>query len=206
MSIRRCGPIFAHVCQRPLHARDVSLFASSRRCITSFRGVAAAGNRNSNRVPPPGAIERHIANDLLDWNFHNAKIARRRILPVERLRNPTPRSGGKARVRPIQAGRNESRFLRFGHAFKRTSRRLIGFDRDADDIRFYRAGGAQLRAFGTRARLGIDLTRIPGIRTGVAQTLFGEIGPDFNKFRSASAFASWMGLCPDNDISGGKVA
>ena len=25
------------------------------------------------------------------------------------------------------------------------------------------------------------------------------------KFRSASAFASWMGLCPDNDISGGKV-
>lgn len=52
---------------------------------------------------------------------------------------------------------------------------------------------------------GIDLTKIPGIRTGIAQTLFGEIGPDFTKFRSASAFASWMGLCPDNDISGGKV-
>jgi transposase len=52
---------------------------------------------------------------------------------------------------------------------------------------------------------GIDLTRIPGIRTGIAQTLFGEIGPDFTPFRSASAFSSWMGLCPDNDISGGKV-
>jgi transposase len=26
---------------------------------------------------------------------------------------------------------------------------------------------------------GIDLTQIPGIRTGIAQTLFGEIGPDF---------------------------
>jgi transposase len=52
---------------------------------------------------------------------------------------------------------------------------------------------------------GIDLTQIPGIRTGIAQTLFGEIGPDFTKFRSASAFASWMGVCPDNDISGGKV-
>ena len=52
---------------------------------------------------------------------------------------------------------------------------------------------------------GIDLTQIPGIRNGIAQTLFGEIGPDFTKFRSASAFASWMGLCPDNDISGGKV-
>ena len=52
---------------------------------------------------------------------------------------------------------------------------------------------------------GIDLTKIPGIRVGIAQTLFGEIGPDFNKFRSASAFASWRGLCPDNEISGGKV-
>jgi transposase len=52
---------------------------------------------------------------------------------------------------------------------------------------------------------GVDLTKIPGIQLGIAQTLFGEIGPDLSKFRSASAFASWMGLCPDNDISGGKV-
>jgi len=56
-----------------------------------------------------------------------------------------------------------------------------------------------------RRVFGIDLTKIPGIRIGIAQTLFGEIGPDFTKFRSASAFASWMGLCPDNEISGGKV-
>jgi hypothetical protein len=56
-----------------------------------------------------------------------------------------------------------------------------------------------------RRVFGVDLTRIPGIRTGIAQTLFGEIGPDFTKFRSASAFASWMGLCPDNEVSGGKV-
>jgi hypothetical protein len=52
---------------------------------------------------------------------------------------------------------------------------------------------------------GVDLTQIPGIQTGIAQALFGEMGPDFTKFRSASAFASWMGLCPDNDISGGRV-
>jgi len=44
---------------------------------------------------------------------------------------------------------------------------------------------------------GIDLTKIPGIRVAIAQTLFGEIDPDFTKFRSVSAFASWMGLCPD---------
>ena len=56
-----------------------------------------------------------------------------------------------------------------------------------------------------RRAFGVDLARVPGIRTGIAQTLFGEIGPDFSKFRSASAFSSWMTICPDNDISGGKV-
>ena len=56
-----------------------------------------------------------------------------------------------------------------------------------------------------RRVFGVDLTRIPGISVGTAQTLFGEVGPEFHKFRSASAFASWMALCPDNEISGGKV-
>ncbi|HLA13044.1 MAG TPA: IS110 family transposase [Pyrinomonadaceae bacterium] len=60
--------------------------------------------------------------------------------------------------------------------------------------------GAQLKRV-----FGVDLTKVPGIHVGIAQTLFGEIGPDFNKFKSASAFASWMALCPDNEISGGKV-
>src|SRR6202049_915909 len=32
-----------------------------------------------------------------------------------------------------------------------------------------------------------------------------KVGPNFSKFRSPSAFASWLGLCPDNNISGGKV-
>jgi hypothetical protein len=32
-----------------------------------------------------------------------------------------------------------------------------------------------------------------------------EIGPDIPKFRSAATFASWLGLCPPNTISGGMV-
>ena len=52
---------------------------------------------------------------------------------------------------------------------------------------------------------GVDLTKIPGVRSGIAQTIFGEVGADFPKFRSASAFSSWMGICPDNGISGGKI-
>jgi transposase len=53
--------------------------------------------------------------------------------------------------------------------------------------------------------LGVDLTTIPGISVLHVQTIVAELGPDFAKFRSAGAFSSWMGLCPDNDISGGKV-
>jgi len=53
--------------------------------------------------------------------------------------------------------------------------------------------------------LGVDLTAVPGMNILTAHTLLAEVGPDLSKFRSASAFASWLGLCPDNDISGGKV-
>jgi len=53
--------------------------------------------------------------------------------------------------------------------------------------------------------LGVDLTQVPGISSLIVHTILAEVGPDFSKFRSASAFASWLGLCPDNDISGGKV-
>jgi transposase len=53
--------------------------------------------------------------------------------------------------------------------------------------------------------LGVDLTAVPGMNSLLIHTLLGEIGPDLSKFRTASAFASWLGLCPDNDISGGKI-
>lgn len=52
--------------------------------------------------------------------------------------------------------------------------------------------------------LGVDLTAVPGFATSPL-TLFAELGPHLRKFASAKAFASWLGLCPDNRISGGKV-
>ena len=52
---------------------------------------------------------------------------------------------------------------------------------------------------------GVDLTAVPGISVLTAHTILSEIGPDIAKFRSASAFASWLGLCPHNDISGGRI-
>jgi len=52
---------------------------------------------------------------------------------------------------------------------------------------------------------GVDLTAVPGISSLTAQVLLTEVGTDLTKFSTASAFASWLGLCPDNRISGGKI-
>jgi hypothetical protein len=65
------------------------------------------------------------------------------------------------------------------------------------------------RTFDLRSELyrifGVDLTNVPGISAITAQTILCEIGTDVSQFRNASAFASWLGLCPENKISGGKV-
>jgi transposase len=53
--------------------------------------------------------------------------------------------------------------------------------------------------------LGSDLTAIPSINLGTVKVLLAEVGPDLSRFRSAGAFASWLILCPNNTITGGKV-
>lgn len=63
--------------------------------------------------------------------------------------------------------------------------------------------------FDLRAELygvsGVDLTRIDGINVLVAQTLIAEVGLDMNRWETEAHFASWLGLCPDNRSSGGRV-
>jgi len=51
---------------------------------------------------------------------------------------------------------------------------------------------------------GVDVTQIPGLET-MAFPLFSEVGRDLSKWSTAAHFASWLALCPDNDISGGRV-
>src|ERR1700692_919287 len=52
---------------------------------------------------------------------------------------------------------------------------------------------------------GVDLTRICGVDVMVAQTLVSEVGLDMSRWNTEAHFASWLGLCPDNRISGDKV-
>jgi len=52
---------------------------------------------------------------------------------------------------------------------------------------------------------GTDLTRIDGISAVTVQTLFSEIGSNLDKFPTAKHFCSWLGLSPQNKISGGRI-
>jgi transposase len=52
---------------------------------------------------------------------------------------------------------------------------------------------------------GVDLTLIDGIDAMTAQTIISECGFDMSRFPTAKHFASWLGLCPNNRKTGGKV-
>ena len=64
-------------------------------------------------------------------------------------------------------------------------------------------------AFDLRSELyrvtGTDLTQIDGIDVVTAQTVLAETGPDMSAWRTEKHFVSWLGLCPDHRISGGRV-
>lgn len=51
---------------------------------------------------------------------------------------------------------------------------------------------------------GVDLTTIPGLSAPTLQGLWTELGSCLDSFPTAKHFASWLSLCPDNKISGGK--
>ena len=85
-----------------------------------------------------------------------------------------------------------------------------GADGAASDTASHR-GGSRRRAMHDKAlttalahMMGVDLTAIPTIGTGIALTIASEIGPDFSAFPSAQHFCSWLGVAPGTRISGGK--
>jgi transposase len=52
---------------------------------------------------------------------------------------------------------------------------------------------------------GVDLTQIDGISESAALTLLAEIGVDMSQWETEKHFASWLTLCPNNKVSGGKI-
>ncbi len=52
---------------------------------------------------------------------------------------------------------------------------------------------------------GVDLVAVHRISASLAQTILSEIGTDMTKWPTEKHFASWLGVAPHNDISGGKI-
>jgi len=52
---------------------------------------------------------------------------------------------------------------------------------------------------------GVDLTQIDGIDALTAQVILSECGHDMSPFPTEKHFASWLGLCPNNRKTGGKI-
>jgi hypothetical protein len=53
--------------------------------------------------------------------------------------------------------------------------------------------------------IGIDLTQVDGLHVSSVQQFLAETGTDMRKWRTVKHFASWLGLAPHNDITGGRV-
>lgn len=93
---------------------------------------------------------------------------------------------------------------------------LIGLDTRVDPtetppppISGRKTPGANQPAFDLRSHLyrisGVDFTQVEGLNVLTVQTILSEVGLDASKFRTQKHFTSWLGLCPDNRITGGKV-
>jgi len=57
---------------------------------------------------------------------------------------------------------------------------------------------------GPLAEAAARLTTIPGVGARAAEVIVAEVGADMGRFATAGHLASWAGMCPGNDQSGGK--
>ena len=51
----------------------------------------------------------------------------------------------------------------------------------------------------------VDLTRIDGVDEHTALKVITEIGLDMSWWETVKNFTSWLGLCPNHRVTGGKV-
>ena len=52
---------------------------------------------------------------------------------------------------------------------------------------------------------GVDFTKIDGLNVLTVQTILSEVGLNPEAFGTEKRFASWLGLCPENRITGGNI-
>jgi transposase len=52
---------------------------------------------------------------------------------------------------------------------------------------------------------GVDLTTVTSLDALTVQTVLSETGVDMSPWRTSKHFASWLGVCPENAKTGGKI-
>jgi len=52
---------------------------------------------------------------------------------------------------------------------------------------------------------GVDFTKIDGLNVLTVQSILTEVGLNPEAFGTEKRFASWLGLCPENRITGGRI-
>ena len=52
---------------------------------------------------------------------------------------------------------------------------------------------------------GVDLTQIDGLNENSVLKILSETGADVSAWPTEKHFASWLGLCPGNKVTGGKT-
>lgn len=151
--------------------------------------VALAAHRDPRVKASRPILERSLQGD---WRTEHVLVLELAFASWEQLRAQIARLDGEiaklvALLRSQVAGPTESLSVP-------VKRRSVSANQPAWEMRseFH-------RVFGT------DLTAIPGISSLTVQTLLSEVGPDFSRFRTVHNFVSWLGLCPDTKITGGKV-
>jgi transposase len=53
--------------------------------------------------------------------------------------------------------------------------------------------------------IGVDLTAVDGFDVNTIITIISEVGTDMSRFKTSKHFVSWLRLCPNAKISGGKI-
>ena len=79
---------------------------------------------------------------------------------------------------------------------KKTKKKKCSYDRSP----YYFDAGFALERI-----CGINVTELPGIEGNIAMTILSEVGTDMSKWKNKKYFSSWLGLCPGNKVSGGKI-
>ena len=124
----------------------------------------------------------------------NAQIAQRLEWPVS---SPLPPGEGEERPRP-RANQEQAE----DKAANRTSTSL---DSDRAKLKVVKQTEGEVKAELSQSQQALAwLDSIPGINRRIAEIIVAEVGLDMSRFPSAGHLASWAGLCPGHNESGGK--